>query len=87
MFSSTRIDHAERWRIRARFEWMLQTIATSLVVLPGALQACPACALGNEHTRVVYMASTAALSLLPLCIVGLGIWFLRRAARRASRPR
>lgn len=59
----------------------------SFVLLPGPLHACPACALGDENTRVVYMASTVALSLLPLCIVGLGVWFLRRAVRRASRPR
>ncbi|HZL84280.1 MAG TPA: hypothetical protein VFD07_02770 [Candidatus Krumholzibacteria bacterium] len=59
----------------------------SLILLPGSLHACPACALGNENTRVAYMASTAALSLLPLCIVGVGFWFLRRAVRRASRPR
>lgn len=52
------------------------------MVLATAALACPACAPGDGKTRGIYVASTVALSLLPLGMIGLGVGLLRRAGRR-----
>ncbi len=69
---------------RSAGAWTLLAFAMSLVLMPGLLHACPACAPGDGKTQGLYIVSTATLSLLPLCIVGFGAWFLRRAARLAN---
>ena len=43
--------------------------------------ACSSCFSGNEKTRVAYYVTTAFLSFLPLIMLGILAWWLRRSFR------
>ncbi|MEB2346735.1 MAG: hypothetical protein OZ948_18595 [Deltaproteobacteria bacterium] len=59
------------------------------LLAPGAARACAVCA-GQDSAAVSWalLKGSALLSLTPLAMVGLGVWILRRRARRlaAARP-
>ena len=72
----------------ARGGGLIRIVMLALVGLIGFVPwawACPACAPGDGKTRSIYIASTVALSLLPLGLIGLGIGLLRHAARKRDR--
>ena len=60
-----------------RVGWML------LAALAQA-EACPVCFSANEETRVAFYLSTAALSLLPLSMVGGVIFWIRARFKRVG---
>ncbi len=63
------------------------TIAVALLpaLVPEALFACAACGFGEDESRSAYIATTVALSLLPLSLIGGFALYLRRKLRRRGR--
>ena len=50
-----------------------------LLALPGAAEACAVCFQAKtDATRVAFIASTAAMTFLPLAVVGGVAWWVRR---------
>ncbi len=60
-------------------------IRVGLLIVAAALvqtaSACSVCAVGKEEARGAYYATTALMSLLPLCMVGGLIVYLRKHSR------
>ena len=48
---------------------------------PSQVLACAACAANADRNRTTFLASTILLSLLPLVLVGGGLWWIARHAR------
>lgn len=56
--------------------------AALLALAPRAAEACAVCFSGRtDETRIAFIASTAAMTLLPLGLVGGGVLWLRRRLR------
>lgn len=57
----------------------------ALLVAPDAARACAVCA-GKDSAAVSWamLKGTALLSLLPLGVIGTGVWYLRRRARQLA---
>lgn len=48
---------------------------------PSQVLACAACAANADRNRTTFLASTIVLSLLPLAMIGGGLWWIARQAR------
>lgn len=58
-----------------------------LVVLPESVAACPVCFSATDENRLAFLATTIALSLLPLGMVaGAGLWIRRKVRERGDEP-
>ena len=66
-----------RWQDLARF---LTLIGFALLGAHAA-QACSVCAVGKEEARAAYYATTAVMSLLPLCMIGGVVYFISKKSR------
>lgn len=56
-----------------------------LVALPETVAACPVCFSATEENRLAFLATTIALSLLPLGMVGgAGLWIRRKIRERGG---
>jgi hypothetical protein len=56
-----------------------------LLALPGAAEACAVCFQAKtDATRIAFIASTAAMTFLPLAVVGGLAWWVRRRFARAD---
>jgi len=64
----------------------LALAVAALICLPGAAEACSVCFQGgtSEAARVAFIASTAAMTFLPLAVVGGVAWWVRRRFVRAE---
>jgi len=58
-------------------------VAAALAALwaPSTVFACAACVAAADRNRTIFMISTIVLSLLPLVMVGCGLWWIARQAR------
>ena len=57
-------------------------LATLLLLAPRVSLACAVCMSGREEaSRWAFIGTTVALSLLPLCLVGGMVWWIRRRLR------
>lgn len=57
-------------------------LAILLLGAPGAAQACPVCMAGlPEEVRYAFLWTAGFLSVLPLGLVGVLVWYVRRRAR------
>lgn len=60
-------------------------VGIGLLGIPGAAEACAVCFQAkNDATRIAFIASTAAMTGLPLLIVGGLAWWVRRRFARAE---
>jgi hypothetical protein len=48
---------------------------------PGVAQACAVCGLANTQNQSAFLGTTILLSLLPLAMIGGGVWWARRTLR------
>lgn len=56
-----------------------RTLAFALATLwPALAQACPVCFSLSPRSRWAFLGTTIFLSLLPLGMIGGGLWWLRR---------
>ncbi len=60
---------------------MKQLVAFLTVTLPALALACPVCGTAKESTRNAFMGTTIVMSLLPLAIIGGGMWWLWRRSQ------
>lgn len=65
-------------RRRRLFAWLLAAVLTSL---PAVAAACPTCGVGNGRNKMAFFVTTIFLSLLPLGIIGAGLYWLSRKGR------
>lgn len=56
----------------------------ALLATPAA--ACPGCITYGDANRQAFLETTILLSLLPLGMIGGGLWWLRRRARSLEAP-
>lgn len=57
-------------------------VLLGLLAAPSPALACPVCFNPTEETRLAFLHTTIALTLLPLILVGgAGLWLRRRARR------
>lgn len=70
--------------------WMPKSLVPALALLalllvPDAGTACAVCTGGeNDATRYAFLWTTGFLSVLPVGMVGLAVWWLRRRARELA---
>ena len=57
---------------------------TVLALAPTTSWACAVCFTGDEATVAAFIGTTVFLSLLPLMLIGGGVWWLWRRARRCE---
>ena len=58
---------------------MTRALALGLATLwPALAHACPVCFSVSPRSRLAFFATTVFLSLLPLGLIGGGVWWLRR---------
>lgn len=58
-------------------------LAALALALPRAAAACPMCMSGtDERVQTAFALGSLALSVLPLAMIGGGVWWLVRRARR-----
>jgi len=56
-------------------------LAAVLTALPAIAAACPTCGVGNGRNKMAFFVTTIFLSLLPLGIIGAGLFWLARKGR------
>lgn len=56
-------------------------LAAALVSLPAVAAACPTCGVGNGRNKLAFLLTTVFLSLMPLGLIGAGIFWLARKGR------
>ena len=62
--------------------------ASLLTAAPASALACPVCGfIGTSDNTWAYQAMSAMLTLLPLAMIGAGVWWLVRLAARAATER
>jgi hypothetical protein len=65
-----------------RFPRFTRWAALALGTLwPALAQACPVCFAASERSRVAFFDMTMFMSLLPLGMIGGGLWWLRHGGR------
>ncbi len=65
---------------------LVAAAALFALVLPHAARACAVCgALNDARTRSALFNATVFMSLLPLVVIGLGLWWFARRAGAAIR--
>ena len=64
---------------------MRSRLAGVLALLwPSAAHACAVCFSATDRNRIAFLITTIVLSLLPLAMIGAGLLWLARRARRAG---
>jgi hypothetical protein len=62
--------------------------ASLLTAVPASALACPVCGfIGTSDNTWAYQAMSAMLTLLPLAMIGAGVWWLVRLVARADTER
>ncbi len=56
-------------------------LTAALVSLPSLAAACAACGVGNGRNKMAFFLTTVFLSLLPLALIGAGLFWLARKGR------
>lgn len=51
-----------------------------LIALPEAARACAVCGAAVERNKSAFFGTTILLSLLPLALIGAGLWWVARHA-------
>lgn len=51
-----------------------------LIALPGAAHACAVCGAAVDRNKSAFVGTTILLSLLPLALIGAGLWWIARHA-------
>ena len=51
-----------------------------LLALPGVVHACAVCGAAVDRNRSAFLGTTILLSLLPLALIGAGLWWVGRRA-------
>jgi hypothetical protein len=59
--------------------WLLAILVPGLLA-PAVGDACPVCFSGSDRSRLAFFGTTILMSLLPLGLIGSGLWWLRRRA-------
>ena len=58
-----------------------------LTIAPDVARACSVCSAGrDDETRAAFIATTIALSVLPLALIGGFVWWIRRRVRAIEEP-
>lgn len=72
----------------ARRAAVVSIVAVSLLAaLPETVAACPVCFSATDENRLAFLATTIALSLLPLGMVaGAGLWIRKKVRERGEEP-
>ncbi len=52
----------------------------SLLALPEAAHACAVCGAAVDRSKSAFLGTTILLSLLPLAMIGAGLWWIARQA-------
>lgn len=65
-------------RRRRLFATLLAAVLTSL---PALAAACPSCGVGNGRNKMAFFVTTIFLSLLPLGLIGAGLFWLSHRGR------
>jgi len=52
----------------------------ALLALPGAAHACAVCGAAVDRSKSAFLGTTILLSLLPLAMIGAGLWWIARQA-------
>ena len=72
----------------ARADWAVAVAIAVLASLPDVAHACSVCSAGrDDETRAAFIATTIALSVLPLALIGGFVWWIRRRVRAIEDPR
>jgi hypothetical protein len=67
---------------RRRIAFLAATLlAAVLTSLPALALACPSCGVGNGRNKMAFFVTTVFLSLLPLALIGAGLFWLARRGR------
>ena len=53
-------------------------LALTVVLTPTIGWACPVCFQASEANRFAFIATTAFMSFLPLCLIGAMIYYVRK---------
>lgn len=56
-------------------------LAAVLTALPAIALACPSCGVGNGRNKMAFFVTTVFLTLLPLSLIGAGLFWLARKGR------
>jgi hypothetical protein len=74
--------------VSRRLEALRASVAVAILVLaPKASLACAVCFQAkSDATRIAFIASTAAMTFLPLAVVGGVAWWVRRKFVQAEAP-
>jgi hypothetical protein len=56
-------------------------VTLALILLPAAAEACAVCGAAAERNRAAFLGTTIFLSLLPLGMIGGGLYWLRKRGR------
>lgn len=67
--------------MRGSARFSIPTAVALLVLVPVAAWACPVCFSGSPRIREAFFNTTIFLSFLPLGLIGLGIFALKRLGR------
>ena len=67
---------------------IVRITAGLLTVAPASALACPVCGfIGTSDNTWAYQGMSAMLTLLPLAMIGAGVWWLARLVARADTER
>jgi hypothetical protein len=59
-------------------------VTAAALAAPASAHGCSVCSSATEQNRMAFLVTTIVLSLLPLAMLGFGIWWLRRQALLAA---
>jgi hypothetical protein len=69
--------------VSTALQWLVVAL---LLTAPRVAEACYVCSSGrDDETRAAFLITTVFLSVLPLAMVGGGVWWLRRRFRQLER--
>jgi len=61
---------------------------SAVLIAPGAALACAVCFQAQtDASRIAFIASTAAMTVLPLAMIGCFVWWVRSRFRKATSAR
>jgi hypothetical protein len=55
-----------------------KSLVAGLVLWPSVSQACAVCVGGSDRSNAAFFDATIVMSVLPLGMIGGGLWWLRR---------
>ena len=69
-------------RMRITSSRFAVTVAAMVAAFHQESLACAVCFDGNDETRVAFILTTVFLTILPLCLIGFLIWWIRYQWRK-----